>query len=668
MPIFLKARTIFSRRVRFVPSKAAGGGTTNITPSGVLTPTGTDVKVTSTTKSGSAVPTGVALRQAAKAAAGGLTPVGAALRQAAKVVAGAVGTVGGLALSLVRVASMSGVAAFVGTLARAAFIVIAGAIVPTGRAVRSTMRVVVGALVPVGDLATLRAALRVVVGTLTPSGAAIRSMAKTIVGALLPAGDASLAIGVAFAGVLTPAGALLALRAVLRTVTGVLAATGAMVRQAAKILTGTLFPVDYAQYILALLPSSGGAAAYWRLGEPIGSTTFADSSANALILNKHGVLSPGVGGAISGNAAVRFNGSSGYLSPSSSTDPLGGLTSVSLGCWYNHQGGAWGFSETLLAVGTKHFIVHAVDDLLAGLTVSGTERTLTLPGGQPETGWHFVVLTWTSGDVMRLYHDGTLAAVSSTPYAGSLDASSGVGVGAWSVFTTPQSFYNGDLDEVAWSSVPWSAAQVAALYALGLGRIGHLTRQTGKIPTGTLTPLGYAAKMTFRAPSGAASASGSLAFLFVVARTVTGTIGQVGILARSTVMRWSGSLTSIGTTSMAAVKMFVGSLVPTGTLTATRAVVLMLIGACGTSGVVVRQAVFSFVGATASSGRLTRASTAVGLGAISMAGGLTLRAGGIFPEIGTTSLLVVGPAYIVTTAGVNHAVSVVSPRHTVEIA
>ncbi|MFF0271244.1 LamG-like jellyroll fold domain-containing protein [Kribbella sp. NPDC004536] len=164
------------------------------------------------------------------------------------------------------------------------------------------------------------------------------------------------------------------------------------------------------------LVKADGPQAYWRLGEPAGTTTSVDSSGQSNNGTFTGVTLGGAG-AIAGDTAMttstttgRMVGEKAYSMPQQFTVEAwvkqsgfgrGGRI-IGFGNSKTANSGSGG--DRMLYMRTNGSIVFGVDD--------GAQQTLTSPSGNNDGNWHHVVGTYdstTGTGAMKLYVDGVLS-------------------------------------------------------------------------------------------------------------------------------------------------------------------------------------------------------------------------------------------------------------------
>jgi uncharacterized repeat protein (TIGR01451 family) len=204
--------------------------------------------------------------------------------------------------------------------------------------------------------------------------------------------------------------------------------------------------------------------AFWRLGDPIGSTVAADASGNGLA----GTYDPGVSlgqpGAISGDTAATFSGGAAVVVPAAASLDLTGAVSVE--AWVrpsaaSQNGGI--FEKTVGGAVNSQYMLF-LEAGAAKFRVRTATGSLTPVDGPalPINTWSHVVGTF-DGTTLRLYVNGTLAASAA---AGPLASGSGPSfIGRLGQNLYP---FQGSLDEVAVFASALSAERVRAHYLGGV--------------------------------------------------------------------------------------------------------------------------------------------------------------------------------------------------------
>ncbi len=274
-----------------------------------------------------------------------------------------------------------------------------------------------------------------------------------------------------------------------------------------SVTTGsdTLAASDYSKQVQA-----DGAADYWRLNDPAGSTTAIDW-AGASDLNLGSGVALGAAGAISGtDAAATFNGTSSGTSGSSNW--ISGPTVFTTEAWVKTAstsgGKIVGFGSA--ATGTsssydRHLYMDNSGRISFGV-YPGAVRALQAPKAYNDNQWHQVVGSLSASGLV-LYVDGVKIATdpsvtSAQEYAGYWRVG-GDTTGSWPNAGSSQ-YFAGSIDDVAIYPTALSAAQVRDHY-LKSGRTA-----TNAKPTASFTASCNGGACTFDG-SGSTDSDGTLA-------------------------------------------------------------------------------------------------------------------------------------------------------------
>ncbi|MBT0770538.1 LamG domain-containing protein [Kineosporia sp. J2-2] len=244
--------------------------------------------------------------------------------------------------------------------------------------------------------------------------------------------------------------------------------TGVSARATSAAVTVTTSAPAYQAAVEADSPSL-----YWRLGQAAGPVA-PDTSASLDGGTFAGGVTHGQSGAVSGDTAVTFNGSTGYLS---SEKPRSSPSTFSVEAWVrtstgsggriigfgNNRGGIdFNGNATVSGQFDKHLYMTDNGRLVFGV-YWGTFYTLTSTASYNDDQWHHVVGTQGPGG-MRLYVDGQLQGQNTTTnnqvYNGFWRVG-GDSLGGWPNQPTSR-YLNGRIDEVAVYPTALSAAAVAA--------------------------------------------------------------------------------------------------------------------------------------------------------------------------------------------------------------
>ncbi|WP_256793606.1 PKD domain-containing protein [Terrabacter sp. Ter38] len=208
---------------------------------------------------------------------------------------------------------------------------------------------------------------------------------------------------------------------------------------------------------------------YWRFGEAGGNLALDGGSAGLDQSTKAGVTW-GASGAVSGNTAARFDGTS--TGQAGTSTLISGPDSFATEAWINtttasggkilgfgnsNQGGSGSYD--------RHVYMTSAGKLVFGIYDGGT-RTITTADSFNDGQWHHIVASMGS-EGMRLYVDGLLqgkqpSVTAGQPYQGYWLVG-GDSLGGWP--DQPSSnFFAGAIDEVAVYGAPLTEAKVRAHY------------------------------------------------------------------------------------------------------------------------------------------------------------------------------------------------------------
>ncbi|MDE2099071.1 MAG: LamG domain-containing protein [Patescibacteria group bacterium] len=239
------------------------------------------------------------------------------------------------------------------------------------------------------------------------------------------------------------------------------------------LLTGEVIE-GYRQLILRDRP-----AAYYRMDETSGTTAF-DSSGNG----NNGTITGGVtlnqpGALVDGDAAMAFDGSTGYVQIASSATPAGNAFTVEAIVRSTNQG-----TDLTIMCQEPVFEIALAGDGSAG-RFSCALMTSNMNGKVPPTwywfgggpnlsdgAWHHVIAAYDGAEV-NLYADGVL--VHTEPnYSGGLQLDGNpISIGCRGLGTTgAQLFFPGTLDEVAIYPYALTPAQIQEHYQMGTQKFG----------------------------------------------------------------------------------------------------------------------------------------------------------------------------------------------------
>jgi hypothetical protein len=212
---------------------------------------------------------------------------------------------------------------------------------------------------------------------------------------------------------------------------------------------------------------------HWRLDETSG-TTAADASGNGFTGSYIGGVTHGVPGAITGSPAAQFNGSTGFVT---ATTSIPAQPTFSVEAWFRTTTGrggklvGFGNSQT----GTsgnydRHIYMTDAGRLVFGVfagSFPGSVQSIQSAGSYNDGNWHHVVGTLGQGG-MTLFVDGSPAGTNPTAIASFYNGYWRVGgdnLNGWPSRPT-SSYFAGVIDEVAVYDYALTAAQVADRFAL----------------------------------------------------------------------------------------------------------------------------------------------------------------------------------------------------------
>jgi hypothetical protein len=222
--------------------------------------------------------------------------------------------------------------------------------------------------------------------------------------------------------------------------------------------------VSYADRVLEV----PGLLAYWRLNETAG-TTLVDIFSGA----HHGTVSGGFtlaqpGALFTGDKALVLNGTTGKV-VMTGFNATNALAAITFEAWVKSDG-TWAVGhETALCAGAAgHYLSVNSGKLFMSLQIAGVQRLTTSAAAAavPITGFHHIVGTWTSGDLMRVYLDGRLVD-SSGPWTGTLSGATPFGLGCFDPGGAGSGFFGGTLDEAAVYNLALTPWQIADHYLAG---------------------------------------------------------------------------------------------------------------------------------------------------------------------------------------------------------
>ena len=219
-----------------------------------------------------------------------------------------------------------------------------------------------------------------------------------------------------------------------------------------------------------------GATAYWRLGEPSG-TTAVDliGGMNGTVSGSVALGAPGV--TTDGDKAMTFPGT-GHVTIPNGPYAAWGTGPASMECWLK---GTLGNAATMYIVDNKVAstvnpgmdIYGDINSLFVAVGNGTATAYVNAPITHRDNKWHHVVGVLERGatDFLRIYVDGVLQNTTTMPAAGwNISSPSVCAIGTYAGdAATSNNHYKGLIDEVAIYSRALTAAEVKAHYDLGRG-------------------------------------------------------------------------------------------------------------------------------------------------------------------------------------------------------
>jgi hypothetical protein len=209
-----------------------------------------------------------------------------------------------------------------------------------------------------------------------------------------------------------------------------------------------------------------GPLAWWKLEDPVGSPTAADSSGNGYTGTVNGGVTFGQPGPVAGHTAALFDGTSGHIN--TTLNPTG---SISVLTWLNLAGLSQSGDPRI--VSNDHTdIDNRGFELFYDLAGAGGVPTFYVGNGTgasaavgptalPTSGWLMLVGTYDEATI-RIYLGGVL--VASQAFAGAMAAGNdGIAIGYDPGYSGD--YFNGSIAEVAIFGYALSAAQVRGLWS-----------------------------------------------------------------------------------------------------------------------------------------------------------------------------------------------------------
>lgn len=241
--------------------------------------------------------------------------------------------------------------------------------------------------------------------------------------------------------------------------------------------------VEMGSYITTTL--SLGPSAYWPLAVAVnGTTPDLSGNRNTGTLSSSGIT-PNVNGPFNrmGDAAMAFNGSSGYIQTSWQQS---GVIAYSIEAWVNlpptnavalplvsDRGNGSGLSLTLAAPGPSNTNTNGVGFLFDSASIAiGVNTTQTVA----DNTWHHIVGCWSAqsgtsivSSQFTIFVDGVLAATTPVSVGSATSPLTGNG-GTTLMYDASWGYRAGTIAHIAIYNYALSAAQVALLWNAGQGQ------------------------------------------------------------------------------------------------------------------------------------------------------------------------------------------------------
>ena len=194
---------------------------------------------------------------------------------------------------------------------------------------------------------------------------------------------------------------------------------------------------------------------------------------------------------IAGSRSLAFDGDEDFVEDPDGESYLNGNDAITVSVWVrsNVTGTNRGFLSGQDPDGTDSTLSTRYDSdgwlggcsdcMKAGLTVDGTEVSYESESGIQTTGWQHLVVTWTSGDRIHVYRNGTEdASTYDETASGTLGGLTTFLVGQGAKDTDSSDGWDGYLDELRIYDRQLSSGEVQALHDVG---------SSGRLTTGTKT-------------------------------------------------------------------------------------------------------------------------------------------------------------------------------------
>jgi hypothetical protein len=171
------------------------------------------------------------------------------------------------------------------------------------------------------------------------------------------------------------------------------------------------------------------------------------------------------------NSSLAFDGVNDYV-----TSALTGFdnTAITLSAWVKKRSNPSGFSQVVGDSGVNGgiYVNDATGEYFGQLKISDvvrqTPQVVTVTNGE----WAHIVVTWSSGDKIKLYKNGVLGTQTAATFSGTINTFSGINIGFYSDGT----YLDAVIDDVRVYNYALTPTQIRTLYNENAAvRFGPLT-------------------------------------------------------------------------------------------------------------------------------------------------------------------------------------------------
>ena len=207
------------------------------------------------------------------------------------------------------------------------------------------------------------------------------------------------------------------------------------------------------------LVASLGPSAWWKLNDPAGSATVADSSGNGYTGTVYGGVTFGQPGPIAGGKAAAFDGTSGYIA--TTFQPT--FNAITILVWIDAIPADFGLNTRVMAAGgagSNGFDFYVRNGAGIYIELGSSPYPNNGWSQDPGAGWELWVLTW-DGATVRGYYQGVQQVAVPGP-SSAIACAAPLTIGGYS---PGADLFPGSIGEVAIFPYALSAAQIAALWS-----------------------------------------------------------------------------------------------------------------------------------------------------------------------------------------------------------